>query len=147
LFYFIDGILVADYNDIRQLICFYVELFVYQRTLNLHELLQQRSYFLLGPRGTGKSTLIEQTLPNATVYDLLDAFVFQRLLRDPTLISQETNPDVLVVIDEVQKLPELLDEVHRLIVKRKQRFLLTGSKHVYCHSPRKKYLILICSLI
>lgn len=100
---------------------------MYHRTLNLHELLQKRSYFLLGPRGTGKSTLIEQTLPNATVYDLLDASVFQRLLRDPTLISQETTPGTLVVIDEVQKLPELLDEVHRLIVKRKQRFLLTGS--------------------
>lgn len=100
---------------------------MYHRTLNLHELLQKRSYFLLGPRGTGKSTLIEQTLPNATVYDLLDASVFQRLLRDPTLISQETTLDTLVVIDEVQKLPELLDEVHRLIVKRKQRFLLTGS--------------------
>lgn len=100
---------------------------MYHRTLNLHELLQKRSYFLLGPRGTGKSTLIEQTLPGAMVYDLLDASVFQRLLRDPTLISQETTPDTLVVIDEVQKLPELLDEVHRLIVKRKQRFLLTGS--------------------
>jgi predicted AAA+ superfamily ATPase len=89
--------------------------------------LKKRSYFLFGPRGTGKSTLIEQTLPDAKIYDLLDASVFQRLLREPTLISQETRADTLVVIDEIQKLPELLDEVHRLIVKRKQTFLLTGS--------------------
>src|SRR3990167_5981485 len=100
---------------------------MYSRILDLPNLLKKRSYFLLGPRGTGKSTLIEQTLPFAKVYDLLDASVFQRLLREPTLISQETKPDILVVIDEVQKLHELLDEVHRLIVKRKQIFLLTGS--------------------
>lgn len=100
---------------------------MYNRLLNLNELLKIRSYFLLGPRGTGKSTLINQTLPNAKIYDLLDASIFQRLLRDPTLISQETEAQDLVVIDEIQKLPELLDEVQRLIVKRKQRFLLTGS--------------------
>lgn len=100
---------------------------MYKRVLNLANLLNKRSYFLLGPRGTGKSTLIEQTLPHAKIYDLLDASVFQRLIRDPTLIQQETTPETLVVIDEVQKLPELLDEVHRLITKRKQTFLLTGS--------------------
>lgn len=100
---------------------------MYLRQLDLCNLLKKRSYFLFGPRGTGKSTLIEQTLPDAKIYDLLDASVFQRLLREPTLISQETRADTLVVIDEIQKLPELLDEVHRLIVKRKQTFLLTGS--------------------
>lgn len=100
---------------------------MYKRTLNLPNLLENRSYFLFGPRGTGKSTLIEQTLPNAKIYDLLDAHEFQRLLREPALISQETKPDTIVVIDEIQKLPQLLDEVHRLITKRKQTFLLTGS--------------------
>lgn len=100
---------------------------MYQRILDLPNLLKKRSYFLLGPRGTGKSTLIEQTLPQAKIYDLLDATIFQRLLREPTLIGQETSAETLVVIDEVQKLPELLDEVQRLIVKRKQIFLLTGS--------------------
>ncbi|OGO91641.1 MAG: hypothetical protein A3F10_02460 [Coxiella sp. RIFCSPHIGHO2_12_FULL_42_15] len=100
---------------------------MYPRLLDLSDLLKKRSYFLLGPRGVGKSTLIEQSLPYATIYDLLDASVFQRLLREPTLISQETKSETLVVIDEIQKLPNLLDEVHRLIVKRKQTFLLTGS--------------------
>ncbi len=100
---------------------------MYSRYLNLNNLLKKRSYFLFGPRGVGKSTLIEQSLPNAKTYDLLDASVFQRLVRDPTLISQETIADTVVVIDEIQKFPPLLDEVHRLIVKRKQTFLLTGS--------------------
>ena len=100
---------------------------MYQRKLDIAKLLKTRSYFLFGPRGTGKSTLIEQTLPGARIYDLLDAEVFQRLLREPKIIGQETNENTLVVIDEIQKIPSLLDEVHRLIVKRKQRFLLTGS--------------------
>lgn len=100
---------------------------MYPRILNLPKLLEQRSYFLFGPRGTGKSTLIENTLPGATIYDLLDASVFQRLLRNPTLIGEETTAETMTVIDEIQKLPELLDEVHRLIVRRKQVFLLTGS--------------------
>lgn len=100
---------------------------MYQRILNLHKLLKKRSYFLFGPRGVGKSTLIAETLPEARIYDLLDASEFQRLLINPTLISEETTANTLVVIDEIQKLPQLLDEVQRLIVKRKQTFLLTGS--------------------
>ena len=100
---------------------------MYPRLLNLPNLLKNRSFFLFGPRGVGKSTLIAETLPHAKIYDLLDGYQFQRLLRDPTLIEQETQADSLVVIDEIQKLPSLLDEVHRLIVKRKQIFLLTGS--------------------
>jgi predicted AAA+ superfamily ATPase len=103
---------VADYNDIR-LYSYRLERFMYKRLLNLKGFLKKRSYFLFGPRGVGKSTLIEQTLPDAKVYDLLDASVFQRLLREPLLISQETTADTLVVIDEIQKLPALLDEVHR----------------------------------
>ena len=101
--------------------------YMYPRALDLPNLLKKRSYFLFGPRGTGKSTLIDQTLFDAKVYDLLDASQFQRLLLNPTLIGEETDPHTLVVIDEIQKLPVLLDEVHRLIVKRKQTFLLTGS--------------------
>ncbi len=100
---------------------------MYKRNLKLVDLLQIRSFFIFGPRATGKSTLIEQCLPNARVYDLLDPKIFQRLLRDPGIISEETTADDLVVIDEIQKLPALLDEVHRLIAKRKQKFLLTGS--------------------
>lgn len=100
---------------------------MYLRILKLDALLKVRSYFLFGPRATGKSTLIHQTLPNAKVYDLLEANTFSRLLRKPGLLAEETSPSDWVVIDEIQKLPSLLDEVHRLIQQRQQRFLLTGS--------------------
>jgi predicted AAA+ superfamily ATPase len=100
---------------------------VYDRTLNLRTLLKKRSHFLFGPRATGKSTLIRRTCPEARVYDLLDAAQYRRLLARPSLLEQETEPHDLIVIDEVQKLPALLDEVHRLIEGRRQRFLLTGS--------------------
>ena len=100
---------------------------MYPRKLDLVSLLKKRSYFLFGPRGTGKSTLVRQALPKARVYDLLDGETFERLLRRPGLLGEETTPGTIVVVDEIQKLPALLNEVHRLIEKRRQRFLLTGS--------------------
>jgi predicted AAA+ superfamily ATPase len=101
---------------------------MYSRTLNLSELLKKKSFFLFGPRATGKTTLIEQQLDNARVYDLLDAEIFHKLLQRPKLIEEEcSDAQQLVVIDEVQKFPQLLDEVHRLIHKHDMRFLLTGS--------------------
>ncbi|MEX2366675.1 MAG: AAA family ATPase [Pseudohongiellaceae bacterium] len=89
--------------------------------------MKKRSFFLFGPRGTGKSTLIGQCLKHAKVYDLLDSDTYRRLLQAPGLLGEETDANTLVVIDEIQKLPQLLDEVHRLISKRKQTFLMTGS--------------------
>ncbi len=105
-----------------------VEMQLFERRLNLGQLLENKSFFLLGPRATGKSTLIAQQLPEAKVYDLLDAEVFRRLLERPKILSEE-NPDRsrIIVIDEIQRLPLLLDEVHRLISKEKRKFLLTGS--------------------
>jgi len=98
----------------------------YKRTLNLPNLLSKKSFFLLGPRATGKSTLIRMQLPEAHVFDLLDRSTFRRLLADPSLIGQ-TLTDGPVVIDEIQKLPSLLDEVHRQIEAKGLHFLLTGS--------------------
>jgi uncharacterized protein len=100
---------------------------VYQRILSLPNLLKKRSFFLFGPRATGKTTLVRQTLKNATIYDLLEGSTFSRLLKEPEIIEQENDAQKIIVIDEVQKMPSILDEVQRLIVKRKQRFLLTGS--------------------
>ena len=101
---------------------------MYHRILNLVDLLKKKSFFLFGPRSTGKTTLIKNQLPNAKIYDLLDAEVFRRLLKRPSLLEEENqNSKQLIVIDEIQKLPSLLDEVHRLIFKRNFRFLLTGS--------------------
>lgn len=101
---------------------------IYPRLLNLSNLLKKNSFFLFGPRATGKSTLIDQQLPQARLFDLLDADVFGRLLRQPKLIGQLTRDETIVVIDEIQKLPTLLDEVHRLMEANPElRFLLTGS--------------------
>ena len=99
-----------------------------ERLVDLNALLAQKSYFLLGPRQTGKTFLIRHKLENARVYDLLDAEIYLTLSRNPRRISEEIQPnDRIVVIDEIQRLPELLNEVHRLIEARGIRFLLTGS--------------------
>lgn len=98
------------------------------RTLDLPGLLAKRSHFLLGPRQTGKTSLVRHTLKEARTYDLLDTSVYLALSQNPGRIAQELGPqDRMVVIDEVQRLPELLNEVHRLIETRGVRFLLTGS--------------------
>lgn len=87
------------------------------------------SSFLLGPRGTGKSTWVKAVLPDALRIDLLKESVYVELLghadRLGAMVDAAGSRDV--VIDEVQKLPALLDEVHRLIEERKLRFVLTGS--------------------
>lgn len=102
-----------------------------KRHLNLQELLAKKSFFLFGPRATGKSTLISQQLSDSVrVIDLLDSRFYLRLLTSPgdleSIISADTKNDI-VVIDEIQRVPELLNEVHRLIEKKKITFLLTGS--------------------
>lgn len=99
---------------------------IFSRILDLDQALKKKSHFLFGPRATGKSWLIRHQLRGAQVFDLLDSRVYSRLLRNPHSISQEINKN-LVVIDEVQKLPVLLDEVHRLIEEKGIRFLMTGS--------------------
>jgi predicted AAA+ superfamily ATPase len=99
-----------------------------ERIMDLPLLLDKKSHFLLGPRQTGKTFLIQNTLKEAKVYDLLDTSIFLALSRNPSRIAQELTPqDHLIVIDEIQRLPELLNEVHRLIESRRIRFLMTGS--------------------
>jgi len=101
---------------------------MYARALNLSELLKKKSFFLFGPRATGKTTLIEQSLPDALVIDLLHSKTYSTLVRNPSALGEMiTEPSKIVVIDEVQKIPELLDEVQRLIRKDRITFLLTGS--------------------
>ncbi len=89
----------------------------------------QRSFFLFGPRGTGKTTMVKSSFPQAVYLDLLEAEIFNDLLANPqrlqNYIPHGTND--FVIIDEVQRVPELLHEVHRLIENTKQKFILTGS--------------------
>lgn len=91
-------------------------------------MLEKKSYFLFGPRQTGKTSLIRRVLTGVKVYDLLDTSTYLALSQNPGRIGEELAPkDHLVVIDEIQRLPILLNEVHRLIETKRIRFLLTGS--------------------
>ena len=89
-----------------------------------------QSFFLFGMRGVGKSTWVRGALPGAATFDLLDERLYQDLLADPSLFPQSLgalDPGDWVVVDEVQRLPALLNEVHRLIETRRLRFALLGS--------------------
>lgn len=98
------------------------------RALDLAQLAGRKSLFLFGPRQTGKTALTQHALHGARFYDLLDADTYLTLSRRPKQLSEELGEkDRMVVLDEIQKLPGLLDEVHRLIEQRGIRFVLTGS--------------------
>lgn len=101
-----------------------------ERIIDLNHLLQRKSFFLFGPRATGKSTLVRRQLSaTATSIDLLDSRFFLRLSAAPHDLAAiiDASDSRLIVIDEIQRIPELLNEVHRLIEERKITFLLTGS--------------------
>lgn len=104
-----------------------------KRTLKIKEKLKRKSQFLLGPRMTGKSSYIRNELQDmvSLSWNLLDGRLHMRAISDPGLLKEEIEArelrDCLVVIDEIQKAPQLLDEVHFLIEERNIRFLLTGS--------------------
>ena len=91
----------------------------------------EETFFLWGPRQTGKTTLLKQRFPDARWLDLLKADEFRRYMANPELLREEieaaASPPAQVVIDEVQKVPALLDEVHWLIENRAVRFALCGS--------------------
>jgi predicted AAA+ superfamily ATPase len=96
--------------------------------LDVARLARRKSLFLFGPRQTGKTALISHAFPGLRIYDLLDGEVFLALSARPSRLDEELGSgDRLVVLDEIQKLPALLDEVHRLIEKRGIRFVMTGS--------------------
>ncbi len=99
-----------------------------KRYIQLLPLLEKKSYFLLGARQTGKSSLIDKQLSHLKKYDLLLHEDFKKLSFNPSAIREElTAKDKIIIIDEIQKLPELLDVVHYLIEKKGIHFLLTGS--------------------
>jgi uncharacterized protein len=92
--------------------------------------LPRSSFFLFGPRGSGKSTWARRALPKAIQIDLLDEALFQKLLAEPGLFADRlraVSHGSWVWVDEVQRLPGLLNEVHRFIEERRLKFALTGS--------------------
>ena len=112
-------------------------------TVNLTELVtcilvywlcQKKSFFLFGPRGTGKSVWLDQHLSHADLsINLLKSNEYLRYKRNPSILRQEVRAfkkkKIWVVIDEIQKLPELLDEIHALMFESQNsyRFALSGS--------------------
>lgn len=98
----------------------------YQRIRNRPE----ESFFLFGPRGTGKSTWLKMAYPDAVTIDFLDGAVFRRYQAHPERLAEVVsgNPGKTILLDEIQKVPEILSEVHRLMESnRDTQFILTGS--------------------
>lgn len=105
---------------------------MFKRILNMH-LPEGQSAFLWGARQTGKSSYLSRHFPKATVYDLLDTYQLVRLTKSPWLLREEVNAlskhelKQPIIIDEIQKVPELLNEVHWLIENLHAQFILCGS--------------------
>ena len=96
--------------------------------------IDHESAFFWGARQTGKSTLLKSLYPDALYFDLLLTSEYERFLRNPGLIREivmTRNPGALIIVDEIQRIPDLLNEIQWLIVNRNDRFILSGS------SPRK----------
>jgi predicted AAA+ superfamily ATPase len=105
----------------------------FKRMLDLREEAEKKSLFLFGPRQTGKTHLLKKQFPNSRFYNLLLADVFFALSQRPQSIREsvaagEGGPSP-IVIDEIQKLPILLDEVHAMIEESGMKFVLTGSSN------------------
>ena len=103
------------------------------RILDIQDRLKRKSMFLFGPRQTGKTAMIDNQLDDDVrlVWSLLNANIRRRCQSDPSVLRDELATrgikDGLVVIDEIQKVPDLLDEVHLMIEETDIRFLMTAS--------------------
>jgi len=104
----------------------------YSRILDVEKLLSQKSFFLFGPRSTGKSFLIRKQLSGKSVIiNLLDGDTYLRYSAEPSLLTKTAEmgrkEGKIVVVDEIQRVPALLDQVHLAIEEQQAKFLLTGS--------------------
>lgn len=104
----------------------------FHRLADLRDDVAKKSLFLFGPRQTGKTSLLKTLFPESPFYNLLLSDVYFRLSQRPQVIREEVEALAVdyrrpVIIDEIQKLPILLDEVHNLIEDKKLHFILTGS--------------------
>lgn len=93
----------------------------------------RQSAFLWGPRKTGKTTLLKQTFPDSLYFNFLDTDLFLAAVKQPSVIREQilaVQPRLLtcpIILDEIQKVPVVLDEVHRLIEEKGLKFILCGS--------------------
>src|SRR3990167_5646270 len=100
---------------------------MYQRFFHLTN--DQQSVFIFGPRGTGKTSWLKTNFKDALYFDLLSSTTFTEFLGAPELLESRIPSHYTgwVILDEIQRVPVLLNEVHRLIEERKIKFILTGS--------------------
>ncbi len=97
------------------------------------ELPQRQSAFLWGPRKTGKSTYLKNRFPNSIIFNFLKTDFFIEVSKNPALLREQIlvlDKNILknpIILDEVQKVPQILDEVHWLIENKGLRFILCGS--------------------
>lgn len=101
-----------------------------ERIYQLKKDVEDGSAFLFGARQTGKSTFLEQQFPDSVYIDLLDGDLKRRFRERPALLYemlQDKDPETIIIIDEIPEVPELLNEVHRLIQKKHLKFVLCGS--------------------
>ena len=102
---------------------------MYHRIFDIENRLDE-GMFLFGGRQTGKSTLLKERFPNAVYIDLLNSEVRNRFMQHPEQFRERLlryPPATLVIVDEIQKVPDLLDEVHWLMVNKGLWFILSGS--------------------
>ena len=103
---------------------------MFKRIIDIKSIIERKSLFLFGPRQTGKSFYLKRTFKKALYYDLLKTDLFFRLSSKPSILREEviaSSGNELVIVDEIQKLPILLDEIHYLIEEYGRRFIITGS--------------------
>lgn len=107
---------------------------MYKRKLELDTILNRKSVFLFGPRQTGKSTWLKENYPKALYINLLQKKTFDHFFQNGNALESEiklfqrNHKSNIIIIDEIQKIPQLLDEVHNQIEENKKlRFILTGS--------------------
>ena len=102
---------------------------MYNRVISLSES-ETNSLFLFGARQTGKTSLLRERFPDNIYYDLLEFDTMMRFRQRPSLLRDllvEVPEGSLVIIDEIQQVPELLNEIHLLISRKNIRFILCGS--------------------
>ena len=102
---------------------------MYERIFDIENRLDE-GMFLFGARQVGKSTLLKKRFPHAIYIDLLNSDLRKRFKQNPTLFKEmlvKYPAETLIVVDEIQKVPELLDEVHSLMVDNGLFFILSGS--------------------
>lgn len=102
---------------------------MYHRIFDIENRMDE-AMFLFGGRQTGKSTLLKERFPKAVYIDLLKSDVRNRFKQHPEEFRESLlryPPETLVIVDEIQKVPDLLDEVHWLMVEKGLWFILSGS--------------------